>query len=293
MKKAILSLSLLCMSSTTFFSCKKDNVTGSKMTTQNNENFKKTLEEINAKYAVKNASLMHMTDAEKSARTAATAVADLIGAGDGGMVGAILGPIAAGFGAGLGGVTASYAMYQSLTHGMSVPDATDLGDRVANHTGSYGVANPFSNPYEGVGIRHNQLMQTLCAKLSDPTNNPVTLVFDSTDLDSLELDYIANDANHTFDAYENLITYPIIDAHAYLDQVIPDVTNSTVNDILNTFLTGFMACANPTTAIPLVNDYENAIMSNTALSTDDKQILLQSMAVAKHSYALWYDGMSY
>jgi hypothetical protein len=285
MKKLIITITTLAVSCSAFFmACNKNEV---KKAEQSTLSIQDDLTRINRKHIPKY-ELIHMTEEEKSARTAATIAADALGAADGALVGSLGGPFLAGFAAGIGGTTASYAMWKSLTHDLPVGDVDDMVTRLNNHAGNYAVANPYGNPYENVGQRHNVLLRKLVLRIPElpVTNNMI--VFDNTDLNQDEIGYLAGDNNHTINAYNYLLATPTPSCYDYLNSFASAQQDVVVKDALTLFLNGLNPINNLSARMAFINDYENYFINNSTITARDKQILLQSFATAKHSSAFWY-----
>ena len=313
MKKIILSLSILAFAgASTFVACKKSEVKTpiSLVATS----FQDDLLKINQKYQSKSNILLKTTDQkdadkkkkEASARNAATAGADavaVVGVGatcSGWMVLGPIGGIAAGVFAGVSGAVASYTTYKGLggmglrpTGGAASEQAINLA--ITSHIGAYPVPNPHSNPWEFVGVRHNELVKALCSKT---TLNPITsqyYLYDASDLTNSEIASLSLDSNLITAANYNFILaqpYPS-DSMATLYPFINFAfsNDSTNHSIMTLFYTGLKQIENPQDVMPFINDYEYYFLHNPPVPTININPILAGLAVAKHSYALWSNAL--
>lgn len=294
MKKSILvNLMLILIIGNSFLmsSCKKE--------LENNKTIesKKIEEDLNQmaiKYRVKNNRYLKMTESEKrlvAAGADLSAAADFISStwglsvipGAGFAVGAACGVVA---------TAASIAAYHSCGISINGGDSTIISN-ILNNSNNYTVANPYNNPYENVGIRHNQLIKIyFSGSKRDTLISNVTLIFDSTQLNSEEITSLSKVPDSVSVSIYNYFRNNVITTEYGIQ---PALNNFFINsedyqlkNIISTFYNNLKTINTLTETISYINDCENYFINCNSISCKTKNVLLTCFAVAKHSYTLWY-----
>lgn len=312
MKKILLSVAVLSILMAP--SCKKSDTQTPLNLSSRSVDFTSDLKAINAKHkyvADPRLAGTPMTEQEKSIRTAVTVAADLIGAGTvgklggsiGGWIGSIIpgagtavgGGLGAGIGAALGGTVASYEAWKRHTHNMPLGpgDDAEAEQEIIDFNGTYAESDPYNNPYESVGRRHNQLMKALMSRntVLAPTFAAYS-IYDSTDLDTNEKLLFRSDTPDYITNHINWLITDTPDVYQQIDQIFAGDT--TVKSILETFLAGLYEV--DLTEIgeihSYVNDYEGYFISNNNITDEQRNVLMCTFATAKHSAAMWLNAFT-
>ncbi len=151
-----------------------------------------------------------------------------------------------------------------------------------------------NNPYDSSGNRHNQAMSSIIGYLSSETTTDEIIQYTlnylvpiSYDTSELRYDYQSSDSLGTFG-------YTDVDSLAYKMYAIGEISSTAENYMidLSSLLNNVIGDNDPTDSIYEVfaNDaitYENSILSNNSLSTDEKTMLLSAFSVGRYSAAYW------
>lgn len=283
--------------STIFVACKKEEVKESpkvETTIQND------LRKISEKYQSKADNLTRMT---KEQKLTVAAGADLLAAAE--FVNAtwqfmIIPTVSAALGTAVTIVAAgaSIAAYNAcgMVANPGVPNDPNVINNIINHSGNYNVPNPYNNPYEQVGIRHNELLKIYyLGNMNHPVTNN-TSIFDSTQLSSQELQALPIVANNHPVAIDSFISLnpitPETGIQPFLNFCFTSTEDAQLKGIISTFYNGMSGISTLSSTMSYINDYENYFISNSTITAKEKQVLLTCFAVAKHSYSLWYQANS-
>lgn len=163
----------------------------------------------------------------------------------------------------------------------------------------YTIPNPYSNPYDSAGIKHNEMVKILCQKQTDLALNYTTLTYASTDLSQFQLQVISMDTPHLAYNMCNYVSNPthMIDnnGNITLTNMINTYCNddATVKTVVTDITSGLQGVSNLSDAMSLLNDYENYFLNtNTGLTDQEKYSVLTSLSVAKYSYTMWNDALT-
>jgi len=238
----------------------------------------------------------------------ADATGAIAGAQAGGKLGAIIGTAvnpgagtaaAAGLGAGIGaGILGTLASYGAANAGsMLAPNGGGYSNQIIEMSMNFTVANPYSNPYDYVGSRHNVLLQQLV--INFPNTSPATSsnLFNNITLSDEETYYLSNDASNTLMGSFSTFMAETPDFTQFISGTFTDTTDTIPNSVMNLFLAGLSICAQSEnwtidSTIAFINSYEQYFVNNQNVSTFDDNELLTSFSVAKYSSVLWYNAMN-
>jgi hypothetical protein len=291
MKKIILSIAILAIANSTILtSCKKDSKTVSQIS---NNTIQSDLKKISEKYTFKNVGFFKMTEGEKSLVAAGAdlaAAAEYASATWGLSVFPVLG-FANGVACGVVAAAASVAAYNAcgIVTGPS-------GGSAPNPTGNYEVPNPHNNPYELIGIRHNQLVDIYYSGNMNQRLNSNTSIFNSTQLNSSELKVLPILPNKLTVSINNYISSnPITTATGikpFLDHFFINNDELQVKEIILTFYNELKGIHSLSQTMSFINDYEIYFINCNTITPKEKEVLLTCFAVAKHSISLWEEVIS-
>lgn len=301
MKRILLGLSILAIAgATTFVACKKDEVKKETITTS--KTIEEQLTQINIQYNSKN----KFSNAKSSwtlKKICNVAVADLAGAWVGtwaggkigGAVGTVVGTPGIGTAAGtaIGAAVGGVVVGAGASYGASFPVTSSSGFdplSVVNVTqidALVVLSNPNSNPFDlEYGQRHNVLLKSLI--LTNPTLGPVvpSNMYNNVALSSNEAAYLT--------ALQPKITgsYNVLKSSQDIIATSKTLLNNEIEDlallaIMNLYIDGLSNSVSYTDAMNLSYAYELAIMNNNSLTTNQKNVVLQGIAVAKYSLNFW------
>ena len=179
----------------------------------------------------------------------------------------------------------------SLFGFVSCDSETDLSTENVRNGTTYRIANELpgndSNPYDEAGWLHNELFETYYAN---------SIVEGNISVIAIKVEAIA-EANSGFKAIKSS-TYHTVSPERV--QYIIDHKSTCVNDIISTssltapaksslsaFITSLVVLfdneSNCDVLYQFVVDYEKEILRDTSLSVKDKQIILTTTSIARHS----------
>lgn len=151
-----------------------------------------------------------------------------------------------------------------------------------------------NNPYDSSGSRHNQAMSSIIGDLSAETT--VNQIIQYTLNYLVVYSYDTSELRHQYNLSDSLATFGFtdVDSLAYKMYSIGEIS-STAKDYmvdLSSLLDNVIGDNDPSDAVYEVfaNDaitYENSIVSDNSLSTNEKTMLLSAYSVARYSGAYW------
>jgi hypothetical protein len=278
-------LAFITIASTVFISCRKQQKT---ITTYSNNTIQSDLKKISEKYTFKNVGFFKMTEGEKrlvAGGADIAAAAEYASATWGLSVFPVLG-FANGVACGVVAAAASVAAYNAC--GMVVRTS---GGSAPNPTGNYDVPNPHNNPYEFIGIRHNQLVDVYYSGNMNQRLNSNTSIFNSTQLNSSELQVLPVLPNKLTVSINNYISSnPITTATGikpFLDHFFINNDELQAKEIILTFYNELKGIHSLSQTMSFINEYEIYFINCNTITPKEKEILLTCFAVAKHSFSLW------
>jgi hypothetical protein len=315
MKKITMLVLLLGLSITFFSSCKKESRYEKTNSTETSGKYqldaaeiakiRTDLRAINSKYGNTIAAKTTAPDVNKVCKVVS---ADIGGAWVGFNVGSKIGvffggpggaAFGAGFGMGICGIIASYGAAAIMRN----PNGADVFGNIQANNVIYTLPNPYNNPFESAGTRHNELVKAI--SYNAPFSIPATRsqVFANVQLNAGETTVFDADSStgYFMGEYNMFISnFPINTATYWANRSLQYPTNqyggddSLVYSVMMDFFAGIEVTFenqnnyNMNTTMSLINDYEGYFVNNQSISTLSKSCLLSCFAVAKHSTALWH-----
>lgn len=200
-----------------------------------------------------------------------------------------IGGLAAGFIGGCCAVTASAVAYNCLVGPTPPTPGNDPLIYAIVNNGTYTAANPHSNPYESVGVRHNELIQLYYATSHSTVPSDPLSFFDDEELTGSEVSALNSyNGSNCSNIYNYLSTHTIASTEDVHDYVNSTAADEDVKDIINELIDGLEGCSTTAAGVSLINDYEEAVMANSGEMTAlDYMMVMSSLAVAKHSFVMW------
>ncbi len=197
-------------------------------------------------------------------------------------------------------IVGSAAVASALAWNIAPPPGNHINQATAivQNVGTYVVPNPYGNPYESNGAVHNEKVKILVQKPFPYTINYSTLAFDSSELTVNELDAFSIDSIHISYKIASFITANNVlnnagelNFSAIIDEYCG--VNTTLSTVSYLFLDAFEQINDDSTAMALINDYENYFINTQTNITDaEKAGLLNGFAVGKYSLAMWADALN-
>lgn len=301
MKRVILGLSILAIGvATTLVACKKDEVK-----TPKTNGYTHALErsrEINNKYKSGASNAMFRS---ANSKAGVTVMADVAAAGlaaktMGGLwLSAPWGTIASACVTVCAGASSSILAHDAQKRLVSNP-SMGTSQAVYNHANGKLLnhllvpdSNPFSNLFDSIGFRHNELVKRYYTTPNNYfTPNSTSFLFNT---DNLTADENSGLTYTSITSLTNLVSYqyanPITDAMSLESYLTHAYTlygnNQFLIDFSNTLLEGVYECETYDQLVNLAHDYEEYYVPNFQGTAEERRVILISLATLKYSAKLW------